>query len=279
MQTRVIVTVDVERDYPNVLHGSYLGVSEGLPRLLDLMRDLEISGDFFLSAEIVEEFPDISKSLRAVGHFVGNHGVQHGYLCEMDLQSQLRDIRESTEVLSEGSSRPVTFRAPQFGADGNTVLALEELGYRVDSSVLPGRVVKRGLFGKTLDFTNAPRGAYQPSRSDVAKMGGSSIIEIPLTENPSRKGAPIGMGYLNSEGHEAVMDAFRTHRGSYSTFLIHPWECVDLRESFPSLPKHLGTECSSDLTGLERLLRDIKEGGAFTDLLQIAEEYAGGGMI
>lgn len=277
MRPRVVVTVDVERDYPNALEGSYLGVTEGLPELLDVLGELEIQGDFFLSKEIVDRFGQMTRGLGARGHFVGNHGAQHGYLCETDLENQLRDIRESTQALSEVSSRPVMFRAPQFGADGNTVLALEDLGYRVDSSVLPGRFVKRGVFGKTLDFTNAPRKVYHPSESDIAKEGYSSIVEIPLTENPFKRGTPIGMGYLNSEGHEATVDAFKSHRGRYVTFLIHPWECVDLRKSHPSLPKYLARECSSDKSSLRRLLEDLKGLGDFTNLMDIADEYVGGG--
>lgn len=277
MRPKVVVTVDVERDYPNALDDCYLGIAEGLPRILNLMSDFEIQGDFFMSREVVKRFRHIAGSLEAAGHFVGNHGAQHGYLCGMDLQSQLKDLCESTETLSEASSRPVMFRAPQFGADGNTILALEELGYRIDSSVLPGRVVKSGIFGKTLDFASAPREVYHPSRSDIAKVGSSPIVEIPLTENPSKNGTPIGMGYLNSEGHGAIMDAYRTHGGSYFTFLIHPWECVDLHGSYPSLPKYLGRECSSDLTGLERLFRNIKDIGDFTNLMSITDEYVGGG--
>jgi hypothetical protein len=85
------------------------------------------------------------------------------------------------------------------------------------------------------------------------------------------------MGFLNAEGHEAVMDAFRTCSGSYATFLIHPWECVDLRSSYPDLPKHLGRECSNDLRGLKPLLEDIMADGSFTNLMRIADEYVGGG--
>lgn len=277
MRPRVVVTVDVERDYPNALEDCYLGITEGLPSLLDVFDEFEIRGDFFVSKDIADLFGQIIKDLGARGHSVGNHGAQHGYLCEMGLENQLRDIRESTQALSGALSRPVMFRAPQFGADGNTVLALEDLGYRVDSSVLPGRSVKKGVFGKTLDFTNAPRKIYHPSESDIAKEGHSSIVEIPLTENPFRRGTPIGMGYLNSEGHEATMDAFKAHRGRYVTFLIHPWECIDILESYPGLPKYLGRECSSDTSSLRRLLEELKCLGDFTNLMDIADEYIGGG--
>jgi len=272
-----VVTVDVERDYPNALDDCYLGIVEGLPTLLDVFDEFEILGDFFVSKDISDLHGQTIKDLGARGHSVGNHGAQHGYLCEMDLENQLRDIRESTQALSEVSSRPAMFRAPQFGADGNTVLALEDLGYRVDSSVLPGRSVKKGVFGKTLDFTNAPREVYHPSESDIAKEGHSSIVEIPLTENPFKRGTPIGMGYLNSEGHEATINAFKAHWGRYVTFLIHPWECIDILESYPSLPKYLGRECSSVMSNLRRLLEDLEDLGEFTNLMDIADEHVGGG--
>ncbi len=276
MRPRIVVTVDVERDYPNGLRGSYLGITEGLPRLLDVLAEFDIKGDFFVSQDIVQSYGDTIRGLEAKGHILGNHGSQHEYLCKMDLEAQLQDISESTEALSlVSSSRPVVFRAPQFGANGNTILALEELGYQMDSSVLPGRLVRKPLLGKVLDFTNAPRGVYRPSRSDITTEGESSIVEVPLAENPLRRGTPIGMGYLNSAGDKAAMDACKAHRGSYVTFLIHPWECVDIAESFPHLPKHLAKECSSDMSSLERLLGGLSAIGEFVNLFQIADECEG----
>jgi peptidoglycan/xylan/chitin deacetylase (PgdA/CDA1 family) len=276
MKPKIVITVDVERDYPNGLHGSYLGITHGLPRLLEVFEEFGLGADFFVSREIVESFRGMVKDLATKGHSLGSHGTGHDYLCRMDYEAQLVDISKSTKALREVlSSRPIMFRAPQFGADGNTILALENLGYRLDSSVLPGRLVRKRLFGNILDFTDAPREAYRPSTGDITSRGGSSIIEVPLVENPFRKGTPIGMGYLNSAGYKTTIEACRAHNGSYITFLIHPWECVDILGSYPHLPRHLVSECSSDMSNLRSMLQELSVVGEFTGLINMADEFGG----
>ncbi len=276
MKPRIVVTVDLERDFPNGLHGSFLGITEGLPNLLGVLEELDVLADFFVSLDVAERFGNTIRGLKAKGHYLGSHGSQHGYLCKNDARAQYEDISESTEALTELlSSRPVFFRAPQFGADGNTILALEDLGYQVDSSVLPGRLVRQRFFRKVLDFTDAPLGMYNPSHEDIAKEGQSPIIEIPLTENALRWGTPLGMGFVNSEGAEAAIAASRANKGEYLTFLIHPWECVDIVESFPHLPRHLANECSSDMSDFRRMLEELLDLGESTNLVHLANEYKG----
>ncbi|MFQ5910023.1 MAG: polysaccharide deacetylase family protein [Thermoplasmata archaeon] len=276
MKPRIVVTIDLERDFPNGLHGSFLGITEGLPNLLGVLEELDVLSDFFVSLEVAERFGSTIRDLKARGHYLGNHGSQHGYLCTKDAKAQHEDISESTEVMTELlSSRPVFFRAPQFGADGNTILALEDLGYQVDSSVLPGRLVRQRFLGKVLDFTDAPLGVYHPSHEDITKEGQSPIVEIPLTENVLRRGTPLGMGFVNSEGAEAAIAASRAHKGEYVTFLIHPWECIDIVESFPHLPKYLVNECSSDMSDFRRMLKGLLDLGDFTNLVHLANEHRG----
>lgn len=268
----------MERDYPNALENSYLGISEGLPKLLEALEDLSIVADFFVSREIVQRFPLTVGDLEASGHNVGNHGTQHDYLCTLDYSSQLRDIEESSRALGEVlTSPPSTFRAPQFGADGNTIMVLEKLEYKIDSSVLPGRLVKKRPFGRILDFTRAPRRVYSPSRQDVSVEDGSSIVEVPLTENPEREGTPIGMGFLNSAGVSATLKVCKLNRGDYVTFLIHPWECVDLLQSHPDLPGYLANECSSDLSSLRELLERLSSFGQFVTIPKIVDADGGVG--
>lgn len=276
MKPRIVVTVDLERDFPNGLHGSFLGITEGLPNLLRVLEDLDVLADFFVSLEVAERFGNAIRDLKTKGHHLGNHGSEHDYLCKKDARAQYEDISESTEALTELlSSRPVFFRAPQFGADGNTILALEDLAYQVDSSVLPGRLVRQRFFYKVLDFTDAPVGVYHPSHEDIAKEGQSPIVEIPLTENALRRGTPLGMGFVNSEGAEAAIAASRANKGEYLTFLIHPWECIDIVESFPHLPKYLANECSSNMSDFRRMLEELLGLGESTNLVHLANEYKG----
>ena len=50
---------------------------EVTPRLLDLLRDLQVPGTFFLIGREAEKYPDLVRRIAAEGHTVGNHSYSH----------------------------------------------------------------------------------------------------------------------------------------------------------------------------------------------------------
>jgi len=78
-------------------------------------------------------------------------------------------------------------------------------------------------------------------------------LEIPITENPLNPGHPVGTGYLNWRGVETTWNALSQAGGDPLTFLIHPWECLDLGRLHPELPqwvKGISQENTSELRNL-----------------------------
>ena len=72
----VAITIDLEHDCPPFLT-SYRGVTEGMPRLLDLLKSESVAATFFCTGDVARRHPDIVRRLVAEGHELGSHGDTH----------------------------------------------------------------------------------------------------------------------------------------------------------------------------------------------------------
>jgi len=272
---QVWVSVDVEPDIEEYVADSSRGLKEGLPRILDLFDDLSLPADFFVLGKAAREFPDLIEDISSRGHEVGSHGDSHRVLCTKTLHFQRMEIKRSIQSISKLTKRAVRiFRAPNFSGDGNTVRVLEDLGIPWDSSVLPGRTLLRWHLLRAYDHRGAPRSVYKPSVASIDSVGGSGVLELPVTENPLQPGTPIGLGFLNSHSVEKSIQAVETAHGDYVSFLIHPWEAVDLAAGRRDLPIWLSRACSKDLTALQTFLAKVGERGGFATADSIATPMA-----
>ncbi len=93
-------------------------------------------------------------------------------------------LRLTEAVAGVTGESPVSYRAGRNGFAGWQVPILEELGYRVDSSVDPFFNEKR-KGGPS--FAGAPLHPYFVSPEDPRKAGGSGLLEIPVTSALDRK--------------------------------------------------------------------------------------------
>lgn len=253
---RVVVTVDLERDY-HAPGPSFRGIEEALPKLLDLFDRHGIRATVFATADLCDRFPEALRRVIHGGHELGCHGESHDveYLSSRTHEWQLDSIRRATQAIEAVTGiSPRGFRAPNFSANGDTIRVLEALGYAYDSSVLPGRVVKGR--GKRLDFLVAPRDPYRPSRDDPARPGDSPLWELPVAENPFAPGGPIGLGYVNASGIKKALDAVARSVADPCVFLIHPWELVDPPRG--PIPAWMRKGCTSNPAGLDDFLGRLR---------------------
>lgn len=276
MRKKVIITIDVEKDISKYIKNEFIGVEEGLPKLLNILKELKISGDFFVTADVCMKYLEIVKSIQADGHGIGSHGYDHSinYLNKESFETQLSDISKATTIMKESLGiMPIMFRAPNFGINGDTLRVLEKLGYLIDSSVLPGRKIKKFRLFKIYDYTNAQRRIYNPSYEDVGQSGNSHILELPLIENPLSKGSPIGMGYLNYCGLDKTIEAINKTNTEYVTFLIHPWELIDIGRYHPKIRPWLLRACSSNHDILIKFLEYLKDNHDFSVIQEIINNH------
>jgi peptidoglycan/xylan/chitin deacetylase (PgdA/CDA1 family) len=257
------VSIDVERDYRLDGSLSLRGIEDGLPPFLDLLRSHGVPFDLFVSGEIADRLPHgLSNSTVAIGC----HGMRHppgfrSYLNRMTLEAQRNEISEATKrVRAAMGGPPVHFRAPNFSADAGTIAVLDQLGYRIDSSVLPGRHVKQWRLLPLLDHRGAPSSPYHPDIRSIGKRGGSRILEVPVSPNILSPGGPLGLGFLNASGAPDTVRAASLGGSRYLVFLAHTWEMIDWKDGDAVAP-WVHRAASSRLDAMTQFLDHFRDSG------------------
>lgn len=111
------------------------------------------------------------------GHAVDEPG---SFLCNLAPQIQRVKIVGLTNLIVEQfGKRPITFRAGRYGMGIDGINILRDLGYRVDSSVIPYSSYAKS---KGPNYADATCDAYSPGASNILERGtDTSLIEVPLT--------------------------------------------------------------------------------------------------
>lgn len=215
------------------------GSEVGLEGLLDFCDRWKFKATIFVAGRFAETYADLIRECRRRGHELGTHGWEHGSLeDDEDFRSASYDqqrawIRLATEAVEKASGvRPVVFRAPSLWVGETTLRALEDEGYRYDSSV-PARRFDCG-FGRVhyLKYFRAPSEPYRLSSRHLRLPGDSLIIEMA----PSAFLFPINMATLRAFGLPVMKWMVRriSRRASRVVFYSHPYEFVQAhRQSFP----------------------------------------------
>jgi len=276
MTKRICVSVDVEEDFPGLVKGGMRGVEEGIPELLHLLEDVHVPADFFFQTPIVASHPDLVSRIAKSKHGIGNHGLNHAFLCTKPPAIQREEITRSTRILESVVPEATRmFRAAGFSANLVTLEILQELGYAIDSSILPGRRAKRFRVLPVYDHRAARRDPHFP----VPSADGSAntrLLEIPVTESPLRRGGPLGLGAINAYGLDNVLAAIRAVKENILVFLVHPWELIDARAYYPNVPAGLLHACSGDLGPFREFLTAAQTLGEFSTLPTLRRGFLGG---
>ena len=108
------ITVDCEGDWGGRAD-SLQGITEGLPIILDCLKEKGLKGIFFLSTGSLDRWFDVAKGIQSAGHTIGSHGHEHrrfGRWLEWRL-----DYLKSMQILEKelGLRRgQIPYRAPKF---------------------------------------------------------------------------------------------------------------------------------------------------------------------
>ena len=177
---------------------TFRSVTEGIPeRLTPLFDEHGARPTYLLSGEVIDDKASV-RALNATrgcelgthlhGEFVAPHGRAEDMAnertsdmqCAYPEELEFLKLRNLSDLFTARfGRRPLSFRAGRFGAGGNTVRCLEELGYLVDTSVTP---TLRWDYPEGLaDFSHAADQPYHPSREDIALPGRSRLLEVPVS--------------------------------------------------------------------------------------------------
>jgi peptidoglycan-N-acetylglucosamine deacetylase len=112
-----------------------------VPRLLALLRELELPGTFFAIGHDLAR-PHARARVREIhgqGHEIGNHTLHHYYdLTRRSRAQQVEEVRGGADAIEDAvGSRPRGFRAPGYTITDQLFGVLREQGVVYDSSVFP----------------------------------------------------------------------------------------------------------------------------------------------
>ncbi|MBI3782392.1 MAG: polysaccharide deacetylase family protein [Deltaproteobacteria bacterium] len=110
-----------------------------VPRLLELLDEIEAPGVVFVIARDAEPQRALLRQISAAGHEVASHSLTHPQpfrtLGDAELE---REVVESRTRLSDASGTDVVgFRAPAWDIDDRVLKQVKRAGYHYDASVFP----------------------------------------------------------------------------------------------------------------------------------------------
>lgn len=181
----VLITVDVERDLVPFLD-SYSGVTEGIPMILELLREQDVKATFFVTGNVASRYPDIINQIAEGGHEIGGHGFMHENFLILDYDEKCEAINKITDLLKKFDVK--TFRSPYQSADEEVIDILEELGYCAEASYEAGQETHIVIGRNIIRITSEP--LFYPSSTYPASWIG--IYEQALTQN-RRKIVVVGL--------------------------------------------------------------------------------------
>jgi peptidoglycan/xylan/chitin deacetylase (PgdA/CDA1 family) len=189
----VSLGIDVEPDCPPYLATQYRGIEEGLPKVLELLREEGVRTTSFCTGGVAERYPDAVRAILAGGHELGCHGHTHARFDRMTEGEAAGELDASSFALRRFGAGVTSFRAPNLQFPARFLPLLESRGYRRDSS--QGKY-KAGYYTQ--------RGPTSLAR--YAASTTSSVLRIPA----------------------AVRNPILALLASPVVLFVHPWEFVDL---------------------------------------------------
>lgn len=119
--------------------GTDRALTEGHPRLLDLLDAHGVRASFFVEGWNGEHHPDAVREIVVRGHELGMHGWLHETWHALDADAERALAARATAALRAAAGRaPVGFRAPGGTRTSATETILTDLGYAYDASLGDG---------------------------------------------------------------------------------------------------------------------------------------------
>jgi len=236
-QLHVLATFDMESDIGSWT-SDHEGVLHGTVPILDILDRNRVRATFFYTGDAALASRELLGQVSSAGHEIGCHTLHHeamgDRLVEIPVPPVLPEeipnrVAKATELVEELSgTRPVSFRAPRGWASAQMLVALDRLGYLVDSSYLTFFLKEHFL-------------PYHPSASDWRKPGDLGILEIPIFCDPDaardikrRAGDqwPIYRAVGGDAAADLVLRLAQTLRSqgkpAVAVIYFHPWEFIEM---------------------------------------------------
>lgn len=189
-------------------HQSY-GPEVGVPRILDMLDELQVPATFFVPGWVAEQRPGLASGIVARGHEVAHHSYSHRAPTSLTEAEERADFERALQVFVDQGIEIFGHRAAMWEATAQTPELIAEFGLAYDSSLMhddrPYRIVTRSVPIVELpvhwSLDDWEQYAFLPEPS----LG--SVIESPVKV---------------AEMWRAELDGMR-HYGSLFNLCVHPF--------------------------------------------------------
>ncbi len=140
---KIALTFDIERDIPNFLD-TYVGVKVGLLKILKILDNFKVKGTFFCTGNVVEHLPEHIRLIERKGHEIACHGLNHERLDKLNFKKCQEIIYQNKKIIENTcqNSEIIGFRAPKLKTPKFLFRALNNLGFKYDSSIRSPKKLK-----------------------------------------------------------------------------------------------------------------------------------------
>jgi peptidoglycan/xylan/chitin deacetylase (PgdA/CDA1 family) len=113
------------------------GIVRGLPRIVALLKRLDVRCTFFVPGVTVDAHPAAIEALAAAGHEVAHHGHHHFAPTDLSEAEQEEELDRGSEAIRRATGiEPAGYRAPCWRMTAHTLALLCERGFAYDSSLM-----------------------------------------------------------------------------------------------------------------------------------------------
>lgn len=214
----------------------------GLPEVLGnipitwfVRADGQLESILGSASYLLESYEDFWTSVLDAGHELGWHPHLYRQSRPEDEAALITDPNEAREELERLWSKvrsllPATsFRHGEGWHSTETYATVEHLGFRCDSTAIPGR---KGAAGHPMNWENAPNLPYFPCTTDLCKPGSErSLLQLPMNTwmvKAPHDTAPR-LRYINPAVHSKIFaNTLRNWENTrnFSPTLLHIWVMI-----------------------------------------------------
>lgn len=227
--------------------------SKSLPLLLRLLKKTNSKATFMIIGKDLEQKAcrNFCKKAISEGHEIANHTWSHPIsFAKLSRKEKEEEITKAHKQITKVcGQKPVGFRGAGYYQDKEIVSILKRLGYKYDSSVLPGfsqclmssyallkgKKIKQKTFGRTSYLLS-------PDKKHVVKGINSKekLIELPISVLPFvRLPMHTTFAYFFGNLYRKLIFNYLKSKPDYLLYLFHAIDFVDLpkkNKDYPVIP-------------------------------------------
>jgi len=197
--------------------GHHFSVTRALPRILELLEELNLRATFFVEGLNTELYPDTLRDIAAAGHEVAYHGWCHEPWSELDRGQEVELLRRGIAAMGELDLRPHGFRPPGGNLASTSLRTLRELEFSYCSPAGGVVEVRDGIAILPFDWQLLDAYHYLPRFGPMRERDQRSADELP----PSRLGETLRAA-IGRDGHLSLV---------FHPFLTEPEERFEIMQA------------------------------------------------